>query len=137
MSVFIIIPAPVWSEHPGRSSPLQGASYAQQVLEILLTRPEVWQKTVFIISFDENDGFFDHLPPPAVPSFNPDGSLAGKTTLDTPIGGEYFSNAVGGVTATRPYGMGPRVPMYIVSPWSRGGWVNSQVFDHTSTIRFL
>jgi phospholipase C len=37
----------------------------------------------------------------------------------------------------RPYGLGPRVPMYVVSPWSRGGWVNSQVFDHTSVIRFL
>jgi len=37
----------------------------------------------------------------------------------------------------RPYGLGPRVPMYVVSPWSRGGGVNSQVFDHTSVIRFL
>jgi phospholipase C len=37
----------------------------------------------------------------------------------------------------RAYGLGPRVPMYVVSPWSRGGWVNSQVFDHTSVIRFL
>jgi len=136
-SVSWIIPSPVWSEHPSRSSPLQGASYAQQVLEILVSNPEVWQKTVFIITFDENDGFFDHVPPPAVPSFNADGSLAGKTTLGAPLGGEYFTNAVDGVTATRPYGMGPRVPMYIVSPWSRGGWVNSQVFDHTSTIRFL
>ena len=27
--------------------------------------------------------------------------------------------------------------MWVVSPWSRGGWVNSQVFDHTSTLRFL
>ena len=136
-SVSWILPAPVWSEHPSRSSPLQGASFTQQVLEILLARPEVWQKTVFIITFDENDGFFDHVPPPAVPSFNADGSLAGKTTLQTPLGGEYFTSSLGGVEATRPYGMGPRVPMYIVSPWSRGGWVNSQVFDHTSTIRFL
>jgi phospholipase C len=92
---------------------------------------------VLIITFDENDGLFDHAPPPAVPSYNPDGTLAGKTTLETPIEGEYYTNAIAGVTATRPYGMGPRVPMYIVSPWTRGGWVDSQVFDHTSTIRFL
>lgn len=136
-SVSWIIPSPVWSEHPGRSSPLQGASYTQQVLDVLLARPDVWQKTVLIITFDENDGFFDHAPPPAVPSFNPDGTPAGKTTLGSPLGGEYFTDDVGGVEATRPYGMGPRVPMYIVSPWSRGGWVNSQVFDHTSTIQFL
>jgi phospholipase C len=37
----------------------------------------------------------------------------------------------------RPYGLGPRVPMFVISPWSRGGWVDSQVFDHTSVIRFL
>ena len=136
-SVSWIIPAPVWSEHPSASSPLQGASYTQQVLEILLARPEVWQKTVFIVSFDENDGFFDHVPPPAVPSINPDGSFAGKTTLRTPLGGEYYVSELDGVVAARPYGMGPRVPLFVVSPWSRGGWVNSQVFDHTSTLQFL
>ena len=37
----------------------------------------------------------------------------------------------------RPFGLGPRVPMYVVSPWSKGGWVNSQVFDHTSVGQFL
>jgi phospholipase C len=132
-----IIPSPVWSEHPSASSPLQGASFAQQVLDILVSNPAVWQKTVFIITFDENDGLFDHVPPPAVPSYEADGTLAGKTTLDSPLGGEYHTNDVDGVVATRPYGLGPRVPMYVVSPWSRGGWVCSQVFDHTSTIRFL
>jgi len=131
-----ILPHRNWSEHPSASSPLQGASFTQQVLEALTANPEVWSKTVLIITFDENDGLFDHVPPPAVPSYNADGTLAGKTTLAT-IAGEYYSNAVDGVTATRPYGMGPRVPMYIVSPWTRGGWVCSEVFDHTSTIRFL
>jgi len=33
--------------------------------------------------------------------------------------------------------MGPRVPMYVISPWTKGGWVNSQVHDHTSVIRFI
>jgi phospholipase C len=132
-----IIPSPVWSEHPSRSSPLQGASFAQQVLDILASNPELWSKTVFIITFDENDGQFDHVPPPAVPSQQSDGSFAGKTTLTTPLGGEYYDNEIDGVLATRPYGLGPRVPMYVISPWSRGGWVCSEVFDHTSTIRFL
>ena len=36
-----------------------------------------------------------------------------------------------------PIGMGFRVPMIVASPWSRGGWVNSQLFDHTSTLMFL
>lgn len=38
---------------------------------------------------------------------------------------------------TRAWGLGPRVPLYVVSPWSKGGWVNSEVFDHTSVGRFL
>jgi phospholipase C len=131
-----IIPSPVWSEHPSESSPLQGASFTQQVLDALVSNPEVWSRCVFIVSFDENDGFFDHAPPPAVPSFV-GSELAGKTTLTQSIANLYFTNAIDDVHATRPYGMGPRVPMYIVSPWSRGGWVCSETFDHTSTIRFL
>jgi phospholipase C len=131
-----IIPSPVWSEHPGESSPLQGASYIQQVLDCLTANADVWASCVFIVTFDENDGLFDHAPPPAVPAYDADGSLAGRTTLSE-IGGMYYTDEINGVTATRPYGMGPRVPLYVISPWSRGGWVNSQVFDHTSTIRFL
>ncbi len=78
-----------------------------------------------------------------MPSYDIDGNLMGKATM--PLAGEYFSNTVGNVlTATdtisgniRPWGLSARVPMYVVSPWSRGGWVNSQVFDHTSVGRFL
>jgi phospholipase C len=142
-----IIPSPVWSEHPSASSPLQGASYTQQVLDILIQNPALWSKTVFIVTFDENDGFFDHVPPPAAPSYlvwDADETkrvLAGGSTVDTL--GEYHENVPWDVPAERaeplhrPYGLGPRVPAYVISPWSRGGWVNSEVFDHTSVIRFL
>jgi phospholipase C len=132
-----IVPPPVWSEHPSASSPLQGASFTQRVLDVLVSNPEIWSKTVFIVSFDENDGLFDHAPPPAVPSYDSDGTLAGKTTLPAPLGRLYHESEIDGVRALRPYGLGTRVPMYIVSPWSKGGWVSSEVFDHTSTIRFL
>lgn len=133
-----VIPPPVWSEHPSRSSPFQGSSYIQQVLDILVSNPDVWSKTAFIVTFDENDGFFDHVPPPAVPSLDSDGTPLGKTTLDTPLGGEYYREVdADGTERTLPYGLGARVPMYVVSPWSRGGWVNSEVFDQTSVIRFL
>ncbi|MEY4577039.1 MAG: hypothetical protein RL701_1742 [Pseudomonadota bacterium] len=133
-----VIPTPVWSEHPSASSPVQGASYTQRVLDILVSNPEVWSRTAFIVTFDENDGFFDHVPPPAPPSRDASGHALGNTTLgESAIAAEYYTNGIDGVDATRPYGMGPRVPMYVISPWSRGGWVNSQVFDHTSVIRFL
>jgi phospholipase C len=131
------------SEHPGPSSPVQGADYTARVLDALTANPEVWSKTVLLVNFDENDGFFDHVPPPAAPSYA-DASrsvLAGESTADTI--GEYHlyldsdtpPDAV--PLQFQPYGLGPRVPMYVISPWSRGGWVNSEVFDHTSVIRFL
>ncbi|USE77796.1 phospholipase C, phosphocholine-specific [Cupriavidus gilardii] len=123
---WIVAPA-TYSEHPGPSSPVQGAWYTQEVLNALTANPEVWSRTVLLINFDENDGFFDHLPPPCAPAFD-NGTLAGASTVATD--GEYHTDG-------NPYGPGPRVPMYVVSPWSRGGWVNSQVFDHTSVLRFL
>jgi phospholipase C len=138
-----ILPTAAQSEHPGASSPMRGAEFITEVLEALTSSPEVWSKTVLLLTFDENDGFFDHVPPPAVPSYNVDGTLAGKSTV--PLAGEYFSDpkfaqllAEDRISGTlRPWGLGARVPMLVVSPWSRGGWVNSQVFDHTSVGLFL
>jgi phospholipase C len=131
------------SEHPGPSSPASGADYTARVLDALTSNPEVWSKTVLLINFDENDGFFDHMPPPAVPSYtaynaNPAlAQLAGASTVDTT--GEYHNvlNGADARTINRPYGLGPRVPMYVVSPWTKGGWVNSQVADHSSVLRFI
>ena len=77
---WIVAPA-TYSEHPGPSSPVQGAWYIQEVLDALTAVPEVWSKTVLFVNFDENDGYFDHVPSPSAPSLNPDGTPAGKTTL--------------------------------------------------------
>jgi phospholipase C len=138
---YIVAPA-ADSEHPGPSSPAQGADYTARVIEALTADPKVWAKTVLLVMFDENDGFFDHVPPPAPPSLDPEGRPLGGSTVDTT--GEYHlattrseEKAERPDLMGRPYGLGPRVPMYVVSPWSRGGWVNSQTFDHTSVIRFL
>jgi phospholipase C len=130
------------SEHPGPSSPAQGAAYTAEVLDALTADPAVWARTALFVMFDENDGFFDHVPPPAPPSRDTAEALLGGSTVD--LAGAYHDVPSRGDAAVdlpafrgRPYGLGPRVPMYVVSPWSRGGWVNSQVFDHTSVIRFL
>jgi phospholipase C len=134
----------IYCEHPGPSSPVQGAWFLQEVLDALTAVPEVWSKTVLIVNFDENDGYFDHVPSPSAPSLDADGKPAGKTTLaDADLAPEYFTHrrppaAARSQPARRPrVRPGPRVPMYVISPWSRGGWVNSQVFDHTSVLRFL
>lgn len=133
---WIIAPAAM-SEHPSVSTPLQGADYAAQVLDALTANPAVWARTVLLINFDENDGFFDHVPPPAPPA-RVAGRTLGMTTI--PADDEYHVIAQGPEDAPyldRPYGLGMRVPMYVISPWSRGGHVASEVFDHTSILRFL
>ena len=130
---YVIAPA-TYSEHPDPSSPVQGGWYAQAVLEALTADPEVWSKTVLLLCFDENDGFFDHLPPPSPHSIRADGQPAGASTIDDTADRH---RSLDPLENNWPYGPGPRVPMTVISPWSRGGWVNSEVFDHTSVIRFL
>jgi phospholipase C len=138
---WIIAPS-TYSEHPGPSSPAQGGWYVQEVLDSLTANPDVWSKTVLLVNYDENDGFFDHLPPPSAPSRNSDGTLAGASTLaDADMAFEYFNYQPATANQLKqdgkPFGPGPRVPLWVISPWSRGGWVNSQTVDHTSTLLFL
>jgi len=117
-----------YSEHGNWPSNF-GAWYASQMLEALWANPEVWSKTVFFYCFDENDGFFDHMVPPTPP----ESRTGGMSTIST--ANELFAGNSSHVAG--PYGLGVRVPMLVISPWSKGGWVNSEVFDHTSLIRFL
>jgi phospholipase C len=123
-----IVAPEAFSEHPNWPANF-GAWYVSQVLDTLTADPDLWSKTVLLIMFDENDGFFDHVVPP-YPAATP--AQGGSTVSTAP---ELFPGGSGFVAG--PYGLGPRVPMLAVSPWSRGGWVCSEVFDHTSIIRFI
>ncbi|MEY9845397.1 phospholipase C [Streptacidiphilus sp. BW17] len=123
-----IVAPEAFTEHP--NWPVNyGAWYISQVLDALTADPEVWSRTALLITYDENDGFFDHLVPP----FAPADAAQGASTADTGL--ELYS--AGGGAVTGPYGLGPRVPMLVVSPWSTGGYVCSQTFDHTSIIQFI
>ncbi|MFI8369727.1 phosphocholine-specific phospholipase C [Streptomyces sp. NPDC085466] len=102
-----------FSEHP-YAPPGDGAHFVDLVYRALAANPEVFDSTVLFLNYDENDGFFDHVPPPVAPPGTP---------------GEYLDGV--------PIGLGFRVPMLVMSPWTRGGWVSSEVFDHTSVLRFL
>jgi phospholipase C len=105
------------------------------VLNALTSDPEVWSKTALLITFDENDGFFDHVVSP-YPNVGP---LNGKSTV--PLTDEWFDGTGGTPGGSNgvpgPYGLGVRVPLLVVSPWSKGGYVCSETFDHTSLLRFL
>jgi len=128
-----------FSDHPG--APWYGAWYLSEAMDILTQNPEVWKKTIFILCYDENDGYFDHVPPFVPPAFNkPESGSASKNidlqtehvSLERDLERKPVKYARGG-----PIGLGYRVPLVIASPWSRGGAVCSQVFDHTSILQFL
>jgi phospholipase C len=120
-----------FSDHAG--TPWYGAWYLSEAIDILTKNPEVWKKTIFILTYDENDGYFDHLPPFVAP--NPKDPSTGIVSKSLDISSEFVKK--GQTSRENSIGLGFRVPMMVVSPWSRGGYVNSQVFDHTSSIQFL
>jgi phospholipase C len=119
-----ILPPIGYDEHPA-SPPALGEYFTSQLLKALVSNPEVWSKTVLFHMYDENDGFFDHVSPPSAPR-----GTAGEylTVPSLPTGGDAIRG---------PIGLGFRVPMLVLSPFSRGGHVASQVFDHTSQLRFV
>jgi len=121
-SVSWIVPMMEMSEHPDAPVPY-GESLVSSIVAALAANPKVWAKTALIVNYDENDGFFDHVPAP-VPAID---SRYGASNVD--VRSETYHG--------EPVGLGPRVPMMVISPWTRGGWVNSQTFDHTSVLRFL
>lgn len=131
-----------FSDHPG--APWYGAWYLSECLDILTKNPEVWRKTIFVLCYDENDGYFDHVPPFVPPE--PGRSDTGKvsTGLDPSVEwvrmeqeDERVTSHPGAEKRAGPIGLGFRVPLVVASPWSRGGYVNSQVFDHTSILQML
>ena len=133
-----LVPSERFSDHPG--SAWYGAWYVSEVLDILVKNPAVWKKTVFILTYDENDGYFDHVPPFVAP--DPARPETGRVSKGIDAGLEYVSLEQDRAWHPREargssIGLGYRVPMVIASPWSRGGAVCSQVFDHTSVLRFM
>lgn len=128
-----------FSDHPG--APWYGAWYVSEVMDILTKNPAVWQKTIFILCYDENDGYFDHVPPFVAP--HPAKNDSGKVSASLDASVEFVTLAQDMTRYDQQHaressiGLGYRVPLVIASPWSRGGAVCSQVFDHTSIIQFL
>jgi phospholipase C len=129
-----------FSDHP--DSPWYGAWWVSEIMDILTKNPEVWKKTIFILTYDENDGSFDHSPSFVAPDPKRPETGAVSEGIDAGLEYTYKADEVAqGVpehlARTAPIGMGFRIPTVIASPWTRGGWVNSQLFDHTSTLQFL
>jgi len=120
-----IVPTSGQSEHPAYL-PASGANYLASKLNAVAENRNLWNSTVFIVNYDENDGLFDHVVPPLPPAGTP---------------GEFVEPSGNwGTTPPSPnwpIGGGVRVPAFIISPWTVGGYVASEQFDHTSVLQFL
>src|SRR6201993_4709466 len=116
------------SEHPPAPS-LFGENVLSLIVTALMANPLLWAKTVLLVNYDENGGFFDHVPPTTAPPGTPGEYVTAPAVPDPTV--------VGSPAITGPIGLGFRVPMLIISPFSRGGFVSSDLFDHTSVLRFL
>jgi len=116
------------SDHPPSPS-IFGENLLSLIIEAFRLKPEVWAKTVFFLTYDENGGFFDHVSPVTAPLGTPGEYVTAPAVPDPTV--------IGSPAITGPIGLGFRVPMLILSPFSRGGFVSSDLFDHTSVLRFL
>ena len=95
----------------------------------MTANPALWAKTLLLVTYDENGGFFDHVAPLTAPPGTPGEFVTAPAVPDPTV--------IGSPAITGPIGLGFRVPTLIVSPFSRGGFVSSDLFDHTSVLRFL
>ena len=106
-----VVAPEAFSEHP--NWPVNfGAWYVSQVLDALTSNPEVWARTALLVTYDENDGFFDHV----VPAQPNSPTIPGESTV--PLDNEFYSGPLG----PGNYGLGPRVPM-LVDLAVEHGWV--------------
>ena len=97
-----------------------GEGFLGQVIDALRTSP-LWRKTLFILTYDEHGGYYDHVPPPVAlaPDAIPPTVQPGESTYDG------FAR----------YGF--RVPSIVIGPYAKRGYVSHTVYDHTSILAFL
>ncbi|HTU73327.1 MAG TPA: alkaline phosphatase family protein [Trebonia sp.] len=119
-----IIPPLDQCEHPA-SPPENGEHLVSQVLKALTSNPDVWARTVLVVTYDENGGFFDHVPPVTAPP-----GTEGEYLTTSPLPAD-----AGGIAG--PLGLGFRVPALVISPFARGGYRYPGVLDHTSLLRLI
>ncbi len=126
-SVSWVLPGFLNSEHP--AFPISaGAVAIVDALRILLSNPAVWEKTVLIVTYDENGGFFDHVTPPTAPIGTPGEWVPNSNDINNVAGS-------GGIRG--PIGLGFRVPCFVISPYSRGPLKVSDILDHTSQLKLV
>jgi phospholipase C len=104
-----------------------GANYASGIINSLMTSPS-WSDSALLFTYDEFGGFYDHVPPQPMPS--PDGIAP----LDL-LPGDVCTSATG-PTCNFVY-TGYRVPLIIISPFSKQNYVSHVVADNTAMLKLV
>ena len=128
---FII--APTWLSEHATNHPQDGEDLTARLVRVL-SAPEnnqTYAKTLFILNYDEGGQFYDHHWVPTPPSTKEDGF----STVTTE--GEIIQHAFQDILPPNPIGLGFRVPLLLISPWTRGPFTFSEVSDHTSIIKLI
>lgn len=122
--------------HPGKSSPLDEQAFIVNIINFLESHGD-WNSTAVVIAFDDSDGWYDHQIGPIV---NQSAGSADALTGPGACGNANDSLPgidPGNLHATGRCGYGPRLPLLVISPYSRPNFVDHTVTDQTSIIRFI
>ncbi len=109
-----------YDEHPGNNIQL-GSARVQQILTPLLTST-AWPDSLFILSYDEGGGLYDHTAPILEPP--PD------DRPPKPFESQFYIRGLFNVT-------GFRVPVIFVSPYVKPHYVSHQPTDYTSILKLI
>jgi phospholipase C len=122
--------------HAGYSDPLDEQAFIVSVINFLQTSGE-WDSTAVVIAYDDSDGWYDHQMGPIVnQSASSADTLTGAGSCGSGTGALTGPGASGAAVQGR-CGYGPRLPMMVISPWSKQNFVDHTVTDQTSIIRFV
>jgi phospholipase C len=114
--------------HAGYSDPLDEQQFLVATINRLERSPE-WKSTAIIISYDDSDGWYDHVMGPIVSQSNDaaNDALTGTGLCGANSSGGYLDRC----------GYGPRLPLLVISPYARRNFVDHSVTDQSSILRFI
>jgi phospholipase C len=112
--------------HPGYSDPIDEQNFVVNTVNQIM-KSKYWASTAIVITYDDSDGWYDHVAPPIVNGSN-------DSTLDAAI-----CDAAPTRLGSRQdrCGYGPRLPLIVISPWTRDNYVSSNLTDQSSVVTFI
>jgi phospholipase C len=111
--------------HAGYSDPLDEQQFVAGTIN-KLEKSKDWKSTAVILAYDDSDGWYDHVTPPVV-NGSTDAAVDQAACGTKPAAGGYADRC----------GYGPRLPLLVISPYSRTNYVDHKVTDQSSVLKFI